>query len=73
MKADAATRASRAKRDQAAVSTALSSQLKKSKDTRTDLEKKLEAAGFPPGSPEYEAAMKTLIFKDVAPKAGFRT
>ena len=73
VKADDATRAARAKRDQAAVSTALSSQLKKSKDTRTDLEKKLEAAGFPPGSPEYEAAMKTLIFKDVAPKAGFRT
>ena len=73
VKADDATRAARAKRDQAAVSTALSSQLKKSKDTRTDLEKKLEAAGFPPGSPEYEAAMMTLIFKDVAPKAGFRT
>jgi len=72
VKADDATRAARAKRDQAAVSTALSSQLKKSKDTRTDLEKKLEAAGFIKGTPEYEAAMKTLVFKDVAPKAGFR-
>tara|TARA_B100000963_G_scaffold331152_1_gene321734 strand:- start:434 stop:1615 length:1182 start_codon:yes stop_codon:yes gene_type:complete len=73
VKADDATQAARAKRAGAAVSTALSSQLKKSKDTRTDLEKKLEAAGFIKGSPEYEAAMKTLIFKDVAPKAGFRT
>ena len=72
VKADDATQAARAKRAGAAVSTALSSQLKKSKDTRTDLEKKLEAAGFIKGTPEYEAAMKTLVFKDVAPKAGFR-
>jgi hypothetical protein len=72
VKADDATRAARAKRAGAAVSTALSSQLKKSKDTRTDIEKKLIAAGFIPGTPEYEAAMKTLLFKDVAPKAGFR-
>ena len=63
VKADDATRAARAKRDQAAVSTALSSQLKKSKDTRTDLEKKLEAAGFPPGSPEYEAAITIVTGK----------
>jgi hypothetical protein len=61
------------KRKQAAVSTVLGQALKTSKDTRTDLEKKLEAAGYLKGSPEYQAAMATLLFKDVRPKAGFRT
>ncbi len=72
VKADDATQAARAKRAGAAVSTVLGQALKPAKDTRTDLEKKLEAAGFIKGTPEYEAAMTTLVFKDVAPKAGFR-
>ena len=46
VKADDATQAARAKRAGAAVSTALSSQLKKSKDTRTDLEKKIRGSWF---------------------------
>ena len=46
--------------------------MKVPKNTRTDLEKKLIAAGFVPGTPEYQAAMQTLIFKDIAPKAGFK-
>jgi len=61
------------KRKSAAVSTVLGQALKTSKDSRTDLEKKLEAAGYLKGSPEYQAAMATLLFKDVRPKAGFRT
>jgi len=61
------------KRKSAAVSTVLGQALKPSKDTRTDLEKKLVAAGFIKGTPEYQAAMQTLLFKDVRPKAGFRT
>jgi len=66
-------RALAAKRDQAAVSTVLGQALKPTKDTRTDLEKKLIAAGFPPGTDEYKAAMASLLFKDIAPKKGFRT
>ena len=69
---DDKTRALRAKRKSAAVSTVLGQALKPTKDTRTDLEKKLIAAGFVPGTPEYQAAMQTLIFKDIAPKAGFK-
>ena len=69
---DDKTRALRAKRKSAAVSTVLGQALKPTKDTRTDLEKKLIAAGFGPGTPEYQAAMQTLIFKDIAPKAGFK-
>ena len=61
------------KRKSAAVSTVLGQALKPSKDSRTDLEKKLEAAGYLKGSPEFQAAMATLLFKDVRPKAGFRT
>jgi len=66
-------RALRDKRKSAAVSTVLAQALKPSKDKRTDLEKKLEAAGYLKGSPEYKAAMQTLLFKDVRPKVGFRT
>ena len=69
---DDKTRALRAKRKSAAVSTVLGQALKPTKDTRTDLEKKLIAAGFVPGTPEYQAAMQTLIFKYIAPKAGFK-
>ena len=69
---DDKTRALRAKRKSADVSTGLGQALKPTKDTRTDLEKKLIAAGFVPGTPEYQAAMQTLIFKDIAPKAGFK-
>ena len=36
----------------------------KPKDARTKLMKELEAAGFPKGSPEYEAAIKASIFKE---------
>ena len=61
------------KRKSAAVSTVLGQALKPSKDSRTDLEKKLVAAGFIKGTPEYQAAMQTLLFKDVRPKAGFKT
>ena len=70
---DDKTKALRDKRKSAAVSTVLGQALKTSKDTRTDLEKKLEAAGYLKGSPEYQAAMATLLFKDVRPKVGFRT
>ena len=61
------------KRKSAAVSTVLGQALKPTKDTRTDIEKKLIAAGFIPGTPEYEAAMASLLFKDIRPKKGFRT
>ena len=61
------------KRKSAAVSTVLGQALKPSKDTRTDIEKKLIAAGFIPGTDEYKAAMASLLFKDIAPKKGFRT
>tara|TARA_R110002012_G_scaffold5371_1_gene24547 strand:+ start:90 stop:1232 length:1143 start_codon:yes stop_codon:yes gene_type:complete len=46
--------------------------MKVPKDTRTDLEKKLTAAGYIPGTPEYQAAMQALIFREVTPKAGFK-
>jgi len=65
-------RALAAKREQAAVSTVLGQALKPTKDTRTDIEKKLIAAGYIPGTPEYEAAMSTLLFKDVRQREGFR-
>ena len=65
-------RALAAKREQAAVSTVLGQALKPTKDTRTDIEKKLIAAGYIPGTPEYEAAMSTLLFKDVRQRDGFR-
>ena len=61
------------KRKSAAVSTVLGQALKPSKDTRTDLEKKLEAAGLIKGTPEYQAAMQSLLFKDIVPKKGFKT
>ena len=65
---DDAYRAAIAKRKQAAVSSSLAQQLKeasvKPKDARTKLMKELEAAGFPKGSPEYEAAIKASIFKE---------
>ena len=65
---DDAYRAALAKRKQAAVSSSLAQQLKeasvKPKDARTNLMKELEAAGFPKGSPEYEAAIKASIFKE---------
>jgi hypothetical protein len=60
------------KRKSAAVSTVLGQALKPTKDTRTDIEKKLIAAGYIPGTPEYEAAMSTLLFKDVRQRDGFR-
>ena len=66
-------RALAARQDQAAVSTVLGQALKPTKDTRTDMEKKLIAAGFIPGTDEYKAAMASLLFKDIAPKKGFRT
>jgi len=61
------------KRKSAAVSTVLGQALKPTKDTRTDIEKKLIAAGFIPGTDEYKAAMASLLFKDITPKKGFRT
>ena len=65
---DDAYRAAIDKRKQAAVSSSLAQQLKeasvKPKDARTKLMKELEAAGFPKGSPEYEAAIKASIFKE---------
>jgi len=61
------------KRKSAAVSTVLGQALKPTKDTRTDMEKKLIAAGYIPGTDEYKAAMASLLFKDIAPKKGFRT
>ena len=70
---DDKTRALREKRKSAAVSTVLGQALKPTKDTRLEEEKKLIAAGFIPGTPEYEAAMASLLFKDIAPKKGFRT
>ena len=70
---DDKTRALREKRKSAAVSTVLGQALKPTKDTRTDIEKKLIAAGFIPGTDEYKAAMASLLFKDIAPKKGFRT
>jgi len=69
---DDKTRALREKRKSAAVSTVLGQALKPTKDTRTDIEKKLIAAGYIPGTPEYEAAMSTLLFKDVRQRDGFR-
>ena len=66
-------RALAAKRKSAAVSTVLGQALKPTKDTRTDIEKKLIAAGFIPGTDEYKAAMASLLFKDITPKKGFRT
>ena len=69
---DDKTRALREKRKSAAVSTVLGQALKPTKDTRTDIEKKLIAAGYIPGPPEYEAAMSTLLFKDVRQRDGFR-
>ena len=70
---DDKTRALREKRKSAAVSTVLGQALKPTKDTKTDIEKKLIAAGFIPGTDEYKAAMASLLFKDIAPKKGFRT
>ena len=70
---DDKTRALREKRKSAAVSTVLGQALKPTKDTRTDIEKKLIAAGFIPGTDEYKAAMASLLFKDITPKKGFRT
>ncbi len=61
------------KRKSAAVSTVLGQALKPTKDTKTDIEKKLIAAGFIPGTDEYKAAMASLLFKDITPKKGFRT
>jgi len=57
-------RAIRDKRKSAAVSTVLGQAIKPVKDVRTEKQKNLEAAGFPPGSPEYEAAMRKSIFPE---------
>jgi len=65
-------RAIRDKRKSAAVSTVLGQALKPVKDTRADFEKKLEAAGFVKGTDEYKTAAASLLFKDIAPQAGFR-
>ena len=56
------------KRKSAAVSTVLGQAIKPTKDTRTDIEKKLIAAGFIPGTDEYQAAKGIFIVKRYSTK-----
>ena len=65
-------RALLAKRQGAAVSTALSQQFKKPKDSRTNEMKILEEL-YGKDSPEYKQALEALVLKDVSPRAGFET
>ena len=65
-------RALLAKRQGAAVSTALSQQFKKPKDSRTNEMKILEEL-YGKDSPQYKQALEALVLKDVSPRAGFET